>query len=91
MPTQNKMLFTGRQIATIVIPLILQSLLSIAIGMIDSIMVSNKGQDAFAGVSLVASLDILLVTLFSSLNAGGAVVLAQTMGRGDQKHTCEVA
>ena len=91
MPTQNKMLFTGRQIATIVIPLILQSLLSIAIGMIDSIMVSNKGQDAFAGVSLVGSLDVLLITLFSSLNAGGAVVLAQTMGRGDQKRTCEVA
>ena len=91
MPTQNKMLFTGRQIATIVTPLILQSLLSIAIGMIDSIMVSNKGQDAFAGVSLVGSLDVLLITLFSSLNAGGAVVLAQTMGRGDQKRTCEVA
>jgi putative MATE family efflux protein len=54
-------------------------------------MVSNKGQDAFAGVSLVASLDVLLVTLFSSLNVGGAVVLAQSMGRGDKKHTCEAA
>lgn len=78
-------------IAKIIAPLILQGILSIAIGMIDSMMVSNKGTEAFAGVSLVGALDTLLITLFSALTSGGAVVLAQAVGRGDQKRACDAA
>ena len=54
-------------------------------------MVSNKGEAAFAGVSLVGSLDTVLITLFSALTAGGSVVLAQAMGRKDREHACEAA
>ncbi len=88
---KSKMLFTGRQIAAIILPFLLQNLLSIAIGMIDSMMVSNKGEDAFAGVSLVNSLDTVLVTLFSAMTAGGSVVLAQAMGRKDRDYACKAA
>ena len=88
---KSKMLFTGRQIAAIILPFLLQSLLSIAIGMIDSMMVSNKGEAAFAGVSLVNSLDTVLVTLFSAMTAGGSVVLAQAMGRKDRDYACKAA
>lgn len=88
---KSKMLFTSRQIVAIILPLLLQNMLAITIGMADSMMVSNKGEEAFAGVSLVGSLDSLLVTLFSSLTAGGSVVLAQSMGRGDREYTCKAA
>ena len=91
MKPQEASLFTRREIAKIVLPLFLQNLLAIAIGMIDSMMVSNKGESAFAGVSLVGSLDTVLITLFSSLTAGGSVVLAQAMGRKDRDHACEAA
>ena len=84
-------LFSRKDIAKILLPLVLQNILTITIGMVDSIMVSGDGEAAFAGVSLVSSLDTLLVTLFSSIASGGAVVLAQTMGRGDQKLSCEAA
>ena len=50
---KSKMLFTGRQIAAIILPLLLQNLLSIAIGMADSVMVSNKGETTFAGKSVL--------------------------------------
>ena len=84
-------MFSRKQLAAIILPLLLQNLLSIAIGMADSIMVSNKGDAAFAGVSLVNSLDAVLVTLFSALSAGGSVVLAQAMGRKDQDYACNAA
>ena len=91
MEASQNPLFTRKDIAKIVLPLFLQNLLAIAIGMVDSMMVSNKGEDAFAGVSLVNSLDTVLVTLFSALTAGGSVVLAQAMGRKDREHACEAA
>jgi len=84
-------MFTKKQLFAIIVPLILQSILSVTIGMVDSMMVSNKGEEAFAGVSLVGSLDVVLITLFNALTAGGSVVLAQAMGRGDRDHSCEAA
>lgn len=84
-------MFSGKSIAKIIIPLVLQNILVITIGLVDSIMVSSRGESAYAGVSLVTSLDTLLITLFSSITSGGAVVLAQSMGRGDRKNTCDAA
>ena len=84
-------MFSGKSIAKIIIPLVLQNILVITIGLVDSIMVSSRGESAYAGVSLVSSLDTLQITLFSSIAAGGSIVLAQSMGRGDRKSTCEAA
>ncbi|MBQ9759814.1 MAG: MATE family efflux transporter [Clostridia bacterium] len=91
MQTGHSPLFSNRQLAKILLPLILQSLLTVTIGMVDSIMVSSEGEAAFAGVSLVNSLDTLLVTLFTALATGGTVVLAQMMGREDRLLACETA
>ncbi len=91
MEERKPMLFSRKDLAKIIIPLILQNILSVTIGMADSMMIANKGEAAFAGVSLVGSLDTLLITLFTALTAGGSVVLAQSMGRGNQKNTCEAA
>ena len=85
------MLFSRKDLAKIIIPLIIQGILSITISMIDSIMVSSEGEAAFAGVSLIGTLDTLIVTLFSALTAGGAVVLAQAMGQKDRDRACEGA
>ena len=91
MEKQTSMLFSRRDLIRILIPLALQGILSVAIGMVDSMMVSNKGEAAFAGVSLIGSLDTVLITLFGALTSGGSVVLAQAMGRGDRENACESA
>ncbi|MBR4959936.1 MAG: MATE family efflux transporter [Clostridia bacterium] len=91
MKNSKPMLFSRRDLVRILLPLALQGILSVAIGMVDSMMVSNKGEAAFAGVSLVGSLDTVLITMFGALTSGGSVVLAQAMGRGDQKHACRAA
>ena len=90
-PQNEQRIFSRKEIYKIVVPILLQNLLGIAIGMIDSMMISNKGEEAFAGVSLVSSLDTVLITLFSALTAGGSVVLAQAMGRKDRNYACNAA
>ena len=91
MKNESDSLFSGRALAKIIIPLVLQNMLSITIGMADSVMVSSRGEAAFAGVSLVSSLDVLLITLFGAVASGGSVVLAQAMGKGDRKLACNAA
>ena len=84
-------MFTNKAIAKIILPLVFQNILAITIGLVDSIMVSSRGESAYAGVSLVGSLDTLLITLFTALATGGSVVLAQAMGKGDRDLACNAA
>ncbi len=84
-------LFTRRMLLKIILPLALQGIFGVTIGMADSMMVSSTGEDAFAGVSLISSLDTMLITLFNALTAGGSVVLAQAIGRGDRDYAREAA
>ena len=87
----RKMIFSRRSFLNIVIPLIINQVLSVAIGMEDSIMVSSAGAAAISGVSLVDTLNVLLVYLFTSLSAGGSVVISQLMGRGQQERANKAA
>ena len=77
------MLFTKRDIVKIVIPLMIEQLLAVTIGMFDSMMVSQAGEAAISGVSLVDSVNLLLINLFSALSAGGAVIVSQYLGKKD--------
>ena len=91
MPQENKSIFSNRQLLKIILPFVVQNILSVTIGMVDSVMVSSRGEDAFAGVSLVNSLDTLLVTVFTALATGASVVLAQAMGKKDRALACNAA
>ncbi|MBQ4630027.1 MAG: MATE family efflux transporter [Clostridia bacterium] len=77
------MLFTKKDIFKILIPLLIEQFLTVSIGMIDSMMVSSAGEAAISGVSLVDSLNLLLVYIFSALSGGGAVVISQFIGKKD--------
>ena len=81
--TQTPPLFSKRDLFHIILPLILQQILAITIGTADSMMVAYAGEAAVSGVSLVNTLDTLLVLVFTSLVSGGSVVVSQALGRKD--------
>lgn len=74
------MLFTKRQIVNIAVPLFIQYMLGMLVGMVDTMMVSSAGEATVSGVSLVNSLDSMLVMVFASLVTGGSVVVSQMIG-----------
>lgn len=81
----EQQLFTGRALRALIIPLVLEQILGLTVGMADSIMVSSAGEAAVSGVSLVDSINILLVNTFISLSTGGAVVAPTAWERRKKK------
>ena len=75
----------------LIIPLVIEQFLAIFIGMADTIMVSSVSESAISSVSLVDSINVLLIQLFSAMATGGAVVAAQYLGMRDQKNACKAA
>lgn len=59
--------------------------------MIDSVMVSSVGDAAVSGVSLVDTVNLLLIYLFNAIAVGGAVVVSQLIGKGDVKQANEAS
>ena len=85
------MLFSRDALVRLIVPLVIEQLLAICIGMADTIMVTSVSESAVSAVSLVDSINILLIQLFSAMATGGAVVAAQYLGRRDQNNACKAA
>lgn len=84
-------MFTKKALQRLILPLVVEQLLAVTIGMADTVMVSGVGEAAISGVSLVDSINILLIQIFSALATGGAVVVSQYIGSGNQKNACAAA
>ena len=85
---KSKLLFDNRYLRQLIIPLLIETLLSVTIGMMDTIMVSTVGEHAVSGVSLVDSVANLFVFLFSAFATGGAVIASQYLGKKDKEAAC---
>jgi len=72
-------------------PLIVEQLLIVAMGIVDMVMVSYVGEHAMSGVSLVDTINFLIITAFNAIATGGAVVASQYIGRADSKNACSSA
>ena len=80
MPTLQKRPFSDQTLIRLLIPLIIEQLLSVTVGLADSLMVSRLGEAAVSSVSLVDTVNVLLVNMFSALASGGAIVTGQHLG-----------
>ncbi len=87
----KKDLFSAKALKKLIWPLILEQILSITIGLADTIMVSSVGEAAVSGVSLVDMLNVLIINIFAALATGGAVVVAQLLGSKERERACDAA
>ena len=85
------MLFTNKDIRKLIIPLIIEQFLTVLVGMADTIMVSQVGEAAISAVSLVDTVNVLLINVFAALANGGAVVAGQFLGHKNRSESCKVA
>ena len=78
-------LFTRKQVLGMLAPLILDKLAVYAIGLLTTSMISASGEDSVSAVSLVTPLSHLALALYSAFGTGGAVIIAQYKGHGDEE------
>ena len=88
---EQKHMFSNRLICSILVPVVLEQLLNSIMGTADTMMVSNVGSAAISAVSLVDSINVLVIQAFSALAAGGAIVCAQYIGQRNKERANESA
>lgn len=83
---QRAPLFSREALRRLLIPLLLEQFLSVSMGMADTIMVAGVGEAAVSSVSLVDSINVLIIQVLAALATGGAVIASQYLGRRDVKN-----
>ena len=87
---QNR-IFDNRKLAALLVPLAADQLLNSFMGTVDTLVVSNLGSAAISAVSLVDSINVLIVQAFFALASGGTVVCSHYLGCDRKDHAGEAA
>lgn len=78
---KRRIVFTNQMLKALIIPLVFEQLLTITVGLADSLMVSRVGQASISAVNLVDQLSNLMIQVFAGMAAGGAAVAGQYLGK----------
>lgn len=81
----QNLLFDRDALRKLLIPLMAEQLLNTLMGMMDTIMVSRCGSAAISAVSLVDSINVLVIEVFAALAAGGTIICSFYIGRDNKK------
>lgn len=83
--TKAAHLYSNTDLRKLLVPIIIEQLLSSLMGTVDTMMVSNVGSAAISAVSLVDSINILVIQALSALAAGGAILCSQYLGSNNRE------
>ena len=83
---EERKIFSNHDLKGLILPLFLEQLLEVLVGVADTFMVSYAGEAAVSGVSLVNMFNTVFIFLFSALASGGAVVVSQYIGSRNRKN-----
>lgn len=79
-------LFTSKALLILIVPIVIESTLSMSLGMIDGVMASHAregaAEDIVSAITSVDQVSNLLIQLFVAFGAGGAILTSQLLGAG---------
>lgn len=84
-------MFSNRDLRNLIFPLFVEQFLLMLVGIADTFVVSFSSEADVSGVSLVNSFNTVLIFLFTALSSGGAVIISQYIGSGDNRKAEESA
>lgn len=64
---KKPLLFSNKDLKKLIWPLIIEQLLTVLVGMMDTIMVASVGEAGVSAVSLVDSIMILIIQIFAAI------------------------
>lgn len=82
---EKQLPFSKKDLRKMIVPLFLEQLLVMLVGIADTLVVSYAGEAAVSGVSLVNQFNTIFIYLSTALASGGAVVISQYIGRKDSE------
>ena len=87
----KNILFDNRTLLGLLLPIILEQFLNSLMGMVDTMMVSTVGSEAISAVSLVESINNLVIQIFSAMASGATIICSQYIGSGNKKESNRAA
>ena len=78
--TTKPLLFSNADLKKLILPLTLEQILFMLVGIADTLMVSALGEEAMSGVSLINILEYFMYTVMSAICSGGGIVISQYIG-----------
>ncbi len=87
----ENILFDNKTLFLLLLPIIIEQFLNSFMGMVDTMMVSTIGSEAMAAVSLVDSINNLVIQIFSAMASGATIICSQYIGSGNKKESNRAA
>jgi len=78
--SEDRKRFTNLALKAMIVPLLIEQLLQMVVGLADTMMVSYAGEAVVAGVGLDTMVYTIFIYLFTAISAGGSVVVSQYIG-----------
>lgn len=82
---KETLLFDSKALWKLLIPVMIEQLLTSFMGMADSVMVSRVGSAAISAVSLTDSINVLVIQVLAALATGGTIICSQYLGRRSEE------
>lgn len=79
-PNSTPALFSNESLRKLLVPLVVEQVLVMTVGMVDTVMVASAGEASVSGVALVDMVNYLIITVMAALTTGGSVIISQYMG-----------
>ncbi len=83
---ESRQAFSNAALRAMVIPLVIEQVLQMVVGLADTMMVSYAGEAVVAGVGLDTMVYTIFIYLFTAILAGGAVVVSQYIGSKNREN-----